>query len=259
MPEQIAILGSGNVAYHLVRSFNLNGRPIKYLISRKRNKGLGLTDEISPKTVVIEGYDLKYYDFTFLIICVRDSKVGEVIRKLTVPENCVIVHTSGSVGTDAFSFHFNNYGVLYPFQTFSKKRELNVSEIPFFIEGSNSHTSDRILNVAKILSDRVKSLDSTSRANLHLTGVIINNFTNHLISEAFGLIKANGLDKSDLKPLVNETFAKAFELAFEDSQTGPAIRRDQTIITKHLEMLNSNPNLKRLYSLFTELIQAKTQ
>ena len=255
MPEQIAILGSGNVAHHLIRGFNLIGQPVKYLIARNRKKGLALVEEVSSSTIVLQGTELHKLNFSFLIICVQDTQIKEIVKAISIPKNCVIVHTSGSINIDVFKGNFTTYGVLYPFQTFSKKRALKINETPFFIEGSNSNTLNRISTVALSLTQKVKSLDSTLRANLHLTGVIVNNFTNHLITQAFSMAEKNGLEKDDLIPLINETIAKVSDLQIEDSQTGPAIRGDQEVIEKHLNMLNNNPYLKALYSLFTTQIQ----
>ncbi|MEQ8239997.1 MAG: DUF2520 domain-containing protein [Cyclobacteriaceae bacterium] len=257
MPEQIAILGTGNVAHHLTRGFNLIGQPIKYLIARNRKKGLALIEEVSPTTILLQDNTLQPYDCSFLIVCVQDSQLQEIAKTMSIPENCIIVHTSGGIGMNVFKDNFRNYGVLYPFQTFSKKRALNIHEIPFFIEGSNPNTFNRILTVANTLTQKVKALDSQLRANLHLTGVIVNNFTNYLINQAFRLVEKNGLEKDDLIPLINETIAKLSILKMEDSQTGPAVRGDHAVIEKHLNMLNDDPKLKELYSLFTAHIQSQ--
>ena len=37
-----------------------------------------------------------------------------------------IVHTSGSVSLDIFNNKYENYGVLYPLQTFNKKNAVDI-------------------------------------------------------------------------------------------------------------------------------------
>jgi len=255
MPEQVAILGSGNVAYQLTRFLNKVGSPPKYIIPRSRKKGLSITDAVSPKTVVIEGLDLKYYDFSFLILCIPDNKIIEVLHEITLPDNCLIVHTSGSIPQDVFKAYFNSYFVMYPFQTFTKNRDIDLSNIPLFIEASDAQSYNRVENLGSIISQNIKSLDSKKRAELHLGGVITNNFTNHLIAEAFKYIQQAGLDRKDLMPLLQETLQKIESLGPEAAQTGPAIRGDDEVIAKHIQMLEKNQSLKKLYSLFSGIIK----
>jgi hypothetical protein len=50
-----------------------------------------------------------------------------------------------------------------------------------------------------------------------------------------------------LKPLIQETFIKAFEEGPENSQTGPAIRNDKITVRKHLELLSFDRDLQRIY------------
>ena len=59
-----------------------------------------------------------------------------------------------------------------------------------------------------------------------------------------------------LKPLVEETIKKAFDLGPENSQTGPAMRHDETTLQKHLEMLGSSPGLNELYGVISKDIES---
>ena len=57
-----------------------------------------------------------------------------------------------------------------------------------------------------------------------------------------------------LKPLMQETVAKALAQNPKDIQTGPAKRGDKNTISQHLEMLNDS-KLKELYLWFTQSIE----
>ena len=52
-------------------------------------------------------------------------------------------------------------------------------------------------------------------------------------------------------PLLQETVSKAMDIGPEKSQTGPAVRKDQNIIEKHLELLSFSPELKQMYREIT--------
>ena len=89
---------------------------------------------------------------------------------------------------------------------------------------------------------------------MHLAAVLVNNFTNHLFVEAAEICKKNDLSFNLLKPIIQETFEKIETLSPQDAQTGPAIRRDEKTIKKHLKLIESS-YLKSIYKLFTSAIQ----
>ncbi|MBI5010959.1 MAG: DUF2520 domain-containing protein, partial [Bacteroidia bacterium] len=57
----------------------------------------------------------------------------------------------------------------------------------------------------------------------------------------------SGYSLDELKPLLQETFLKAFEQGPENSQTGPALRNDKNTIRKHLELLSFENDLQKIY------------
>ena len=91
------------------------------------------------------------------------------------------------------------------------------------------------------------------RAKVHLAAVFACNFTNHLYTIAENILKEANLPFSDLLPLIDETTQKVHTLSPKEAQTGPAIRHDDKIITKHLSQLNNRE--KAIYQLLTESIQ----
>ena len=55
-------------------------------------------------------------------------------------------------------------------------------------------------------------------------------------------------------PLIDETARKVHELAPRDAQTGPAVRYDENVISKHLEMLADEESLQELYEKISKSI-----
>ena len=67
------------------------------------------------------------------------------------------------------------------------------------------------------------------------------------------------LDQSEisfdlLKPLITETAQKAIDNDPVKAQTGPAVRNDQNVIQKHLEMLKDSPEFEKIYRFVSESI-----
>ncbi len=56
-----------------------------------------------------------------------------------------------------------------------------------------------------------------------------------------------------LKPLIAETAAKVMEMQPVAAQTGPAIRFDEKVMKKHLELI-TDPMVKEIYSLLSKSI-----
>jgi hypothetical protein len=86
-----------------------------------------------------------------------------------------------------------------------------------------------------------------------LAAVFACNFSNHLYTLAEKVLGEVNLPFSDLLPLIDETTQKVHVLSPREAQTGPAIRRDENIINKHLEQLDGKA--KVIYELLTKSIQ----
>ena len=249
MKSKITFVGSGNVAWHLAKAFDLAGYQIHQIISRNETSGKEMAKkyaaffDTTPENMFADS------DFVFLTI--PDKAISEVLKTVKA-ENPIFVHCAGSCSLASIESLKKNTAVFYPLQSFTKERNLNFFEVPVFIEASDSNTFQKILNLADSISNNVKHLDSEKRLYLHLAAVVANNFTNHLLGQAEKVMAMKELPLAWLKPLVEETVKKAFELGPANSQTGPATRNDEPTLQKHLQMLESNPELKKLYTIISQ-------
>ena len=97
--------------------------------------------------------------------------------------------------------------------------------------------------------------DSQRRGKIHLAGVFVNNFTNHLYGVATDIVNDEGLSFDVLRPIISETASKA--IASGDPyavQTGPAIRGDRAVTDKHLHILEDDAIKKQIYNDITDSI-----
>jgi len=246
--SKITFIGSGNVAWHLTKAFDLAGHKIHQIISRNETTGKELAKKFAAYFDTNPENILNDTDFVFITI--PDKTIEFTIQKINAI-NPIFVHCAGSCSLASISNYKRNTGIFYPLQTFTKERKINYFEVPIFIEASDNTTFQKIQKLADSISNTVKYLDSEKRIYLHLAAVVANNFTNHLLVESNKIMNMKEMPLGWLKPLVEETVKKAFELGPAKSQTGPAIRHDEETITKHLELLSSNPQLKELYSVIS--------
>lgn len=253
MNKKIVLIGAGNVAHHLAPALLRAGMNLCQIYSRT----LESARELGRKTGITYTSDTfaVYPDGDIYIFCVSDDALLSVFKSLRINEEAFILHTSGSVPLDIFKPYRQNYGVLYPLQTFSKTRNLDFGEIPLCIEAPDKEVLKTIGQIADKLSSKVYEISSEKRKKLHLAAVLANNFTNHLYHMAGNLLEKEDLDFNLLRPLIFETAHKVMQMIPENAQTGPARRGDTNILNLHKSMLKDNRDIQTLYVLLSQSIQ----
>ncbi|MDR0982380.1 MAG: DUF2520 domain-containing protein [Culturomica sp.] len=252
--KKIVMIGAGNVAHHLAPALLKAGFGLCQIYSRTPESAR----ELGMKTGISFTHELfaVYPDCDIYIFTVKDDALSSLLKAIRVNANAIMLHTSGSVPMNIFSGVSKQYGVIYPFQTFSKKRELVFKEIPLFVEASDKVARKTIMLMASELSDNVQEMSSEVRMRMHLAGIFANNFTNHLYRISENLVREHGLDFNVLRPLIYETAHKVMSLLPVEAQTGPAVRNDETIINKHKQLLKDNKTLLSLYNLLSNSIRS---
>lgn len=248
--NKISFIGSGNVSTHLSHALSSAGFKISSISSRDPLHAKELASSLNSTHCKI--LDIKL-DTDLIIISVSDDAIEEVVSQIP-KEIKSVVHTSGAVSIDIFENKFENFGVFYPLQSFSKKRELEMQNIPFLIEASDDLFASVLSEIAKKISNRVEFMDSSSRKHLHLAAVFANNFVNLMATEAYGILEDQNIDGSLIRPLLLETVLRLDGNHPKEMQTGPAKRNDIEVLKKHEDLLKSNPKLQSLYRQLSQQI-----
>lgn len=252
--SSVLLIGSGRVATHLAKRLVYNDIYVSMVVSRFFENAQKLADKIGAEASTIIPKNTESFDF--IIISVNDDAYEKCISQLINNQNSIILHTSGSLGLDIFPKSIANYGVLYPFQTFSMEREVDFSTISVMIEANTKINLIKIRALALALSPEVVEVNSEQRAKIHIAAVLVCNFVNYLYVEAETLLKQNNIDFSILHSLIRETTQKAIEISPAKAQTGPAVRNNQKIINKHMSLIVDD-KLRDLYLKFSNLIIEK--
>lgn len=250
----IAFIGAGNVATHLAHALQNIGHTIVAVCTRTATSAQHLATSLGTGVAVVSQVQ-KLPPAELYIIAASDDAIEHIAHQLPIcSTNSLVVHTSGSIPIEALSGVGQYYGVLYPLQTFSKERQLNMGNIPYFVEGNTPEVEQLLFTLARSLSPLVQQLCSEDRARLHLSAVFACNFTNHLYDLAAQIVESSGVPPEWLHPLIQETAAKIQRLSPHQAQTGPARRGDQKVIAKHLEMLSLSPQWQELYQTLSKSI-----
>ena len=181
---------------------------------------------------------------------VSDDVVKKISKKITT--KTFTVHLSGIHNLEELN-NKGGKGVFYPIQTFSKKKDVEFKNLPICIESDTKSNFLKLKNLIKLLEAKSVFMNSNNRKYLHLSATIVNNFTNHLYTNAKDICVKNNIPFVLFKNLINETTSKALSLSPRKSQTGPAKRNDRETINKHLELLENN-SFKKVYKTLTESI-----
>ena len=245
---KVSIIGSGNLAQHLIQAFQSNSSiELVQVVARNPKTVAHLLDSNS----VISDYT-QLQETDLYIIAVSDDAIAEVSAALPF-ENRLVAHTSGSVSIDSLDTK-NHRAVFYPLQSFSKDKAVNFKTIPLCLETENEKDAPNLNLIANAISDAVYDINSEQRKALHVAAVFVNNFVNHLYQIGNEICDANAIPFSILKPLIQETANKIATLSPKAAQTGPAKRNDISTIAAHQQFL-TDENQAAIYNLLTQSIQ----
>lgn len=243
----IVIIGSGNVAQHLITAFlQSNEVELVQVFSRQKEK---VSHLISLDKIVSDYTEIKSADV--YLLAVSDNVIAEVSEKLPF-ENRLVVHTSGSMPMEVLNIK-NRRGVFYPLQTFTKNKSVDFKAIPICLEAETENDFLTLKTVAQSISSRVESISSEQRKALHVAAVFVCNFVNHLYQMGQKICEEHNLSFELLQPLIIETAQKITQLSPKEAQTGPAKRNDTTTINAHLQLM-TDANQKEIYQLLTKSI-----
>lgn len=249
--KKVILIGSGNVATHLGLALSNSGIDILQVWSRSSENAKILAQKIGAQP--ISSIQELNNSADAYIFSVQDDALLQVLKDFPFA-NKVLLHTAGSISSDVLAPFSKEYGVLYPFQTFSKAKEINFNDIPILLEASTDIILKDLKKLAEGISSNVVLATSAQRKYLHIAGVFACNFTNHLYAVAEEVLNTNDLPFDLIKPLIIETAEKAVLHSPKLVQTGPAVRKDKNIVNSHLRMLEDQPELKSLYQLLSKRI-----
>ena len=261
---EISFIGGGNLAWHLAPALENAGHHINEVYSRQLQHARQLVSNLYDAHT---HSDLNFADSPsrVFVLAIPDDALETVCSRLVLPENAIVVHTSGGQSLESLTQWFSVYsdvpvktGVFYALQTFTKGQLfMPFDAVPLCIEAADPDTEDTLVQLGQDISKIVYLITSDERRTLHVAAVFANNFTNHLLALAHDMVTRAGMEYDLLRPLMTETFRKGLAASNPaDVQTGPARRSDQSTIDKHLESLRQQPLPSEIYQVLTDSIQA---
>src|SRR5688572_15961575 len=145
-PEMnVAFIGSGNLAWHLAPALDNLGHVVKEFYSRNAKHAADLTGRLY-QAEVKKSLDFSSSTSNIFFIAVSDDAISCIAQELVLPDNAILVHTSGSQPLSVLEFAATERtGVFYPLQTFSKGAKAVFKEIPLLIECNDPFTEKALM------------------------------------------------------------------------------------------------------------------
>ena len=248
---KITLLGTGNTATVLGRKLKKAGHEICEVFGRNRAEAETLAHELQAS--VATSLEALTPNADIYMLAVSDDAIAGFAAEWKLKEK-MLVHTAGAVPKQVLEVAGSRYGVFYPLQSLRKNIK-TPPETPICIDAGDAETLNQLKSLAKTISAHVFKAGDEQRLKLHLAAVFVNNFVNHIYTQVQDYCRNENLDFSLLLPLIRETGERLDTLPPAQAQTGPAMRKDQHTIDKHLSLLQAHPELFELYLFFTRSIQ----
>jgi predicted short-subunit dehydrogenase-like oxidoreductase (DUF2520 family) len=250
----VSFIGSGNVAWHLAPALDNTDFAVREVYSRNRAHAEALVDKLYEADVK-DSLDFSNSPSSIFIIAVPDDAIQSVVQEIVLPDEAILVHTSGSQPLSALGYAaIPGIGVFYPLQTFSKSKKVDFADVPIFVESENPGTEKVLIAMAKAISKNVHQITSQERKAMHVAAVFASNFTNHMLLIAQQIMKESNLNFDWLKPLIAEMINKSISIGPEQAQTGPARRGDFEILDRHMEFLQHDEQRAEIYKVISQHI-----
>jgi predicted short-subunit dehydrogenase-like oxidoreductase (DUF2520 family) len=256
---KIILIGAGNVAWHLGHRLREVGIDVVQVVNRSAEHGRALAGSLGADWTVDSSSISRKGEL--YILAIRDDAIASLAQELKnfLPENALVVHTSGGTPGAVLSASFRRHGVLYPLQSFSREQQVVWEDIPVCIDASTEADLQFLEKVARNLSPKVFKVTDDARAIVHVAAVFANNFPNFLFSVSELILENERLPFDLLRPLILETARKVQTRSPASMQTGPAVRGDDATIARHQQYLERYPELAELYRTLTLSIKSRHQ
>jgi predicted short-subunit dehydrogenase-like oxidoreductase (DUF2520 family) len=247
------IAGTGNIAWFLAQRLTAAGHHCAGIYGRTEKHAKELAASINSVAI----HDFSKITDSMADVCflaVADNVIPELANQCSFKET-VLIHTAGAVNTDILQDAAEHYGVLWPVYSIVKNNLPNHRNIPCAWDAVTDKARRYLLSIAHGFTDVLFEAKDSQRRWLHLSAVISNNFSNHLLAICEQISVENNIPYSVLQPIIEQTFERLKKESPRKLQTGPAIRGDEQTIQKHEQMLAAHPFWQEVYSSISASIE----
>jgi predicted short-subunit dehydrogenase-like oxidoreductase (DUF2520 family) len=248
-PDKILIIGTGGLALSFSTAL------VKCGIYDVYSEGSSSKNTIAfcKKCKTVNFNELENKSDLIILLAVPDSQI-EICAKKYAKFGKLLVHFSGTTPLEILTKYLKNGAVCWPLESFSKSKKVNLSKVTCAIGSSNDYSNRILFDLINSIKAKSILLNNEERMKLHLTAVMLNNFTYHLFTLIKNWTKNEEIDATLLNGLFKSTISSFYNDDEGKNQTGPAKRNDKEVLNQHLQLLKDYPELQNIYNVFTKSI-----
>lgn len=253
MQKSFSIIGTGNMAWFLAEKLSAAGHHFIGVYGRNKLEANRIAETFNG-IVFPSVSEIKDDKDHFCFIAVKDNAIAEMASQMNCSKT-ILIHTAGASSIEILQQSAKHYGSFWPIYSIVQTNKSLPKDIPIAIEGNNLDTQKELLEIAKSISNNAFEASARQRNTLHLAAVFANNFTNHLLAIAEDICDSENISFDYVKPILKQTFDRLSSQTAKESQTGPAIRKDEITMQAHLELLKNKESYRLLYQSLSDSIR----
>jgi predicted short-subunit dehydrogenase-like oxidoreductase (DUF2520 family) len=256
----VAIVGTGRLGGALALALSRSGFDVRQLVHRSADNALAIS-RFLPGSQLISVSDDFSIDSDVVIITTPDPDITAAARWLAgrlLPQ-AIVMHTSGSLGSDVLSDLPNATASLHPLVSISDSflGADKFADAYFCIEGDGKAV-DVATEIVNALGGKPFSIETHLKPLYHASAVIASGHFVTLEDTAVEVLSRCGLTKDESKrilmPLVRSTLENLEAQPTERALTGTFARADIKALERHLASFENRvpEEVREIYVLLAE-------
>jgi predicted short-subunit dehydrogenase-like oxidoreductase (DUF2520 family) len=256
LKPRIAIVGPGRLGSALALELRRAGYHITEVISRNSISSRRKAQALAKRAHAVAAASNPRLDADLVWFCVPDREIGKAARQLapaTVWKGKIAFHSSGALASDelhALQRRGAWVASVHPLMTFVRVAAPSLRGIPFALEGD--HEALRVARkIARDLGAEAFPVSKNKKAAYHAWGGFTSPLLIALLVTGEKVAHAAGLSARDARkkmlPIVRQTLANYAKLGPAGAFSGPIVRGDAQVVSKHVRELKKIPGAKEVY------------
>jgi predicted short-subunit dehydrogenase-like oxidoreductase (DUF2520 family) len=253
----IAIVGPGRLGTALALALAQAGYSVVEVVSRNSagsvKRAKTLAKKVGATTSVVPDAHLKA---EVLWLCVPDSEISPLAHELAagkVWRGKIALHSSGALPSselEALRRRGAAAASAHPMMTFVRGSTPSLEGVPFALEGDAAAVSVA-RKIARDLGGESFILSKRAKPAYHAWGVFLSPLVVAALVTSEQVARAAGLSTREARkkmlPIVRQTIANYAALGPRGAFSGPLVRGDAEIVSKHLSALQRMPAARAVY------------
>ena len=252
----IAIVGAGSLGSALALSLRAAGYRITEVLSRdrksSRQKAHRLAGRVGASAASIGG---AHSSAAVVWLCVPDREIAACARSLATTNwaGKVALHSSGALTSDELALlrqRGARVASVHPLMTFVPGVIPSLRGVGFAMEGDREAL--RVAwRIVAALGGESFLIDKNKKALYHAWGTVISPLFTSLLAMGERVALAAGVPRKKVRrwavPIVRQTLENYATQGGAKGFSGPIVRGDAAVVTKHLAVLRSVPTAREVY------------